>query len=48
MGADYYVDIDVSNKNIFFKGHTKGGMPDWKIQDNVDINDIVNSGRVKK
>lgn len=21
-------------------------MPDWKIQDNVDVNDIVNSGRV--
>lgn len=23
LGADYYVDIDVSNKNIFFKGITK-------------------------
>ena len=48
MGADYYVDIDVSNKNVFFKGMTKGGVPDWKIQDNVDVSDIINSGRVKK
>lgn len=47
LGADYYVDIDVSNKDIFFKGITKGGVPDWKIQDNVNVSDIINSGKVK-
>ncbi len=48
LGADYYVDIDVSNKNKFFKGRTKGGLTDWKIQDNVNPSDIIGSGRVKK
>lgn len=48
LGADYYVDIDVSNKNVFYKGPTKSGLPDWKIKDNVDVIDIVGSGKVRK
>lgn len=48
LGADYYVDIDVSNKNVILKGITKGGVADFKIQDNVSIEDIINSGRVRK
>ena len=48
LGADYYVDIDVSNKNVFYKGPTKSGLPDWKIKDNVDVTDIVGSGKVRK
>ena len=48
LGADKYVDIDVSNKNVKLKGKTKGGLPDWKIQDNVSPSDIVGSGSVSK
>lgn len=48
LGADYYVDIDVSDKNVFFKGKTKGGALDYKIQDNISVDDIVSCGRVQK
>lgn len=48
LGADYYVDINVSSKNVFVKGKTKGGVLDYKIQDNIYIEDIIGSGRVKK
>ncbi|MDC9612554.1 S-type pyocin domain-containing protein [Xenorhabdus khoisanae] len=48
LGADYYVDIDTTNKNVELKGKTKGGVMDWKIKDNVTNEDIIKSGRVKK
>lgn len=48
LGADYYVDIDVSNKNVSFKGPTKGGVYDYKIQSDVLPDDIIGWGRVKK
>lgn len=48
LGADYYVDIDTSGKKVELKGKTKGGLPDWKIKDDVSIDDIVNSGRICK
>ena len=48
LGADYYVDIDVSNKTVFYKGPTKSGLPDWKIQSNVSVQDIIGSGKVRK
>lgn len=48
LGANYYVDIDVSNMSVFLKGITKGGVADFKIQDNVSIKNIINSGRVQK
>jgi RHS repeat-associated protein len=48
LGADYYVDINVKDKNVILKGITKGGVADWKIQDDVNIGDIVGSGRVRK
>lgn len=35
-------------KNVELKGITKGGLPDWKIKDNVSPMDIVSSGRVCK
>ncbi|TXP49667.1 hypothetical protein FV278_24645 [Escherichia coli] len=48
LGADYYVDIDTTKKNVELKGKTKGGVMDWKIKDNVDPKDIVNRGKVRK
>lgn len=48
LGADYYVDIDTRNKNVELKGMTKGGIPDWKIKDDVSPMDIVKSGKVCK
>ncbi|WP_105291228.1 RHS repeat-associated core domain-containing protein, partial [Escherichia sp. MOD1-EC6147] len=48
LGADYYVDIDTTKKNVELKGKTKGGVMDWKIKDNVDPTDIVNRGKVRK
>ncbi|ECY1974207.1 RHS repeat protein [Salmonella enterica] len=48
LGADYYVDIDTTNKNVELKGKTKGGVMDWKIKDNVHPNDIVGRGKVRK
>ena len=48
LGADYYVDIDTTNKNVELKGKTKGGVMDWKIKDNVHPQDIVDRGKVKK
>ncbi|KMJ46638.1 hypothetical protein AB204_02640 [Xenorhabdus khoisanae] len=48
LGADYYVDIDTSKKNVELKGKTKGGVMDWKIKDNVTDDDIIKYGRVEK
>lgn len=48
LAADYYVDIDISNKKVAFKGNTKKGRMDIKIKDNISPSDIVNSGFVKK
>ncbi len=48
LGADYYVDIDVSVKKVGYKGPTKGGWKDYKIRDDVTPDDIVGSGRVNK
>lgn len=48
LGADYYVDINTSGKQVELKGKTKGGLSDWKIKDDVSINDIVGSGKVCK
>lgn len=48
LGADYYVDINTSGKQVELKGKTKGGLPDWKIKDDVSIDDIVGSGKVCK
>ncbi|WP_152513900.1 RHS repeat-associated core domain-containing protein [Treponema pedis] len=48
LGADYYVDIDTRDKNVELKGMTKGGIPDWKIKDDVSPMDIVKSGKVCK
>ena len=48
LGAGYYVDIDTRNKNVELKGMTKGGIPDWKIKDDVSPMDIVKSGKVCK
>ena len=48
LGADYYVDIDVSGKKVGYKGPTKGGWKDYKIRDDVTPDDIVGSGRVNK
>ncbi|WP_346882955.1 RHS repeat-associated core domain-containing protein [uncultured Algibacter sp.] len=60
LGADYYVDIDTKGKNVELKGMTKGGVPDWKIKDDVNVDikdkngniikngDIVGSGKVCK
>ncbi|PHM44756.1 hypothetical protein Xmau_01470 [Xenorhabdus mauleonii] len=48
LGADYYMDIDTSKKNVELKGKTKGGVMDWKIKDNVTEDDIIKYGRVEK
>ncbi|WP_127956682.1 RHS repeat-associated core domain-containing protein [Serratia microhaemolytica] len=49
LGADYYVDINTKDKNVELKGKTKGGIPDWKIKDNIDAeNDVIKKGRVRK
>ena len=43
FGFKYMIEkskIDVNNKKIFFKGMTKGGVPDWKIKDNVDLKEL--------
>lgn len=48
LGADYFVDIDTTSKNIELKGKTKGGVMDWKIKDDVLPADIKNKGRVAK
>ena len=48
LGADYFVDIDTKGKDVVLKGKTKGGVPDWKIKDNVSKTDIVSSGKVCK
>ena len=42
------MDIDVSDKIVFYKGKTKGGLVDYKIQSDVSITDIVGKGRVRK
>jgi hypothetical protein len=42
------VDINTSGKQVELKGKTKGGLPDWKIKDDVSIDDIVGSGKVCK
>ena len=47
LGADYFIDIDTTGLNVELKGKTKGGLPDWKIKDNVTPNRIINSGKVK-
>ena len=47
LGADFYVDINTAGKNVRFKGKTKGGLPDWKIMDDVLPSDIIDQGRVK-
>lgn len=48
LGADYYIDIDVTNKNVMLKGKTKGNLPDWKIQSNVSFQEIIDYGKVRK
>ncbi len=48
LGADRYVDIDVYDKIVFYKGKTKGSLVDYKIQSDVSITDIVGKGRVRK
>ncbi len=60
LGADYYVDINTTGKNVELKGKTKGGVMDWKIKDDVKVDvydnkgklvekgDIVGSGKVYK
>jgi hypothetical protein len=48
IGADYYVDIDTTEKKVELKGKTKGGVMDWKIKDNVSPQDIKNKGKVRK
>ena len=47
LGADFYVDINTAKKNVRLKGITKGGLPDWKIMDDVSPSDIIGHGRVK-
>nr|WP_240651725.1 hypothetical protein [Serratia microhaemolytica] len=48
LGAEKYVDIDTSKMRVELKGKTKGGVMDWKIKDNVTIDDIVGTGSVSK
>ena len=48
LGADYYVDINTEGKKVELKGKTKGGLPDWKIKDDVSTEDIKSSGKVCK
>ena len=50
FGADYYVDINTKEKNVELKGPTKGGIPDWKIKDDVTwgTDDILEYGKVCK
>lgn len=50
FGADYYVDINTKDKNVELKGPTKGGIPDWKIKDDVTwgTDDILEYGKVCK
>jgi hypothetical protein len=47
-GADKYVDIDTKGKEVVLKGKTKGGLPDWKIKEDVTPADVTNSGSVRK
>ena len=37
--------FDTKGKDVVLKGKTKGGVPDWKIKDNVSKTDIVSSGK---
>ena len=48
LGADYYVDINTEGKKVELKGKTKGGLPDWKIKDDISPEDIKSSGKVCK
>lgn len=48
LGADYYIDINTEGKKVELKGKTKGGLPDWKIKDDISPEDIKSSGKVCK
>lgn len=48
LGAGCYADINTKDLNVVLKGITKGGLPDWKIKDNVTPDRIVGSGKVRK
>ncbi len=48
LSADCYADINTVGLNVQLKGITKGGLPDWKIKDNVTPERVVGSGKVRK
>ena len=48
LAADCYADINTKGLNVQLKGMTKGGLPDWKIKDDVEIERIISHGTVRK